>query len=187
MPSNIKAAPLVAALAGGILLWSGVKGRSISQSLRSVLAGQNPENATQVTAIVGSDTGPASPADPISTGNSTYNEQVPNTTNIGGGAAQNQAIGRLLAAPYGWSAGENWTDLLALWTRESGWSNVAKNPSSGAYGIAQALPESKYPPAGQESGGSSASAQIQWGLQYINSRYGSPSAAWAHETSMGWY
>lgn len=81
--NGIPAAPLIAAALGAVLLWSGVKGKSISQSFRSILEGQNPENATQVTAIVGSDTGPASPADPISTGNSVFNEQVPSGSNIG--------------------------------------------------------------------------------------------------------
>ena len=29
--------------------------------------------------------------------------------------------------------------------------------------------------------------QINWGLGYINAVYGSPSAAWQHETAYGWY
>jgi len=29
--------------------------------------------------------------------------------------------------------------------------------------------------------------QINWGLSYISSRYGSPSAAWSHSKSKGWY
>jgi len=29
--------------------------------------------------------------------------------------------------------------------------------------------------------------QIAWGLSYIRGVYGSPGAAWAHETSSGWY
>ena len=55
--------------------------------------------------------------------------------------------------------------------------------------MAQALPASKYPFAGQALGGSNARAQILWGLNYIRTRpdYGDPLAAWAHEQSMGWY
>jgi hypothetical protein len=30
-------------------------------------------------------------------------------------------------------------------------------------------------------------AQVAWGLSYIAERYGSPMAAWAHETQVGWY
>lgn len=108
----------------------------------------------------------------------------------GGGATGNQAnrnLGQQLAARYGWGSGEQWLALDALFQRESGWSNTAKNPTSGAYGIAQALPASKYPPAGRESGGSSAAAQIAWGLSYIRGRYGSPLAAMAHEQRFNWY
>jgi hypothetical protein len=116
------------------------------------------------------------------------------------GAAPNQGIGKLLAASYGWSTGTEWDDLVSLWDRESGWDNTIWNGgshaatlpagSSGAYGIAQSLPYTKYPKAGWPPGyGGSADphAQISWGLAYIKSTYGSPSAAWAHETSAGWY
>jgi hypothetical protein len=73
--------------------------------------------------------------------------------------------------------------------RESGWNRFARNPSSGAYGIPQALPPTKLPPAGQAGGGSHASPQIDWGLNYIKTTpgYGSPAAAWAHEQAHGWY
>jgi hypothetical protein len=79
---------------------------------------------------------------------------------------------------------------VSLWNRESGWSNTAENPSSGAYGIAQALghgPTNQYPAGPANPPVSSASAQIAWGLSYIKQTYGSPSAAWAHEESEGWY
>ena len=29
--------------------------------------------------------------------------------------------------------------------------------------------------------------QINWGLSYISGRYGSPSSAWNHSQSKGWY
>ncbi|HXI66464.1 MAG TPA: hypothetical protein VNH41_00875, partial [Steroidobacteraceae bacterium] len=103
------------------------------------------------------------------------------------GSGRNRNIGQQLAAKYGWGAGANWANLDALWQQESGWSNTAKNPSSGAYGIAQALPPTKMPFSAQEAGGSNAAAQIAWGLSYIKSRYGSPIAAMAHEQSVGWY
>ena len=32
-----------------------------------------------------------------------------------------------------------------------------------------------------------AHTQIDWGLGYIASRYGTPCAAWAHSESSGWY
>ena len=119
---------------------------------------------------------------------------------VASGAASNQNIGKMLAASYGWSAGAEWDDLVSLWDRESGWDNTIWNGgshaatqpagSSGAYGIAQSLPYTKYPKAGWPPGyGGSAdpTSQISWGLAYIKSTYGTPGAAWAHETSAGWY
>lgn len=76
--------------------------------------------------------------------------------------------------------------LDRLWTRESEWRVTARNPSSGAYGIPQSLPASKLATAGSDWR-TSARTQIRWGLGYIDERYGSPCAAWAHSQSHGWY
>jgi hypothetical protein len=87
-----------------------------------------------------------------------------------------RTIGKQLAASMGWT-GEQWTALEKLWTGESGWNPRAENKSSGAYGIPQALPFSKMPKMAwpEKAGGSSdAATQIQWGLSYIKSRYGTP-------------
>jgi hypothetical protein len=94
-------------------------------------------------------------------------------------------LGRAMAAQRGWT-GTQWDALYQLWQRESGWNRLARNPSSGAYGIPQALPPSKMGPAANPPT-SSAAAQIAWGLGYIAQVYGSPVAAWAHETRLGWY
>jgi len=117
-----------------------------------------------------------------------------------GTGADNQAIGQLLAGAYGWNTGDEWNDLVSLWNQESGWNNTIWNGgstaatqpanSSGAYGIAQALPYTKYPKAGWPPGyGGTAdpSSQITWGLSYIKSTYGTPSAAWQHEQTYGNY
>jgi hypothetical protein len=74
----------------------------------------------------------------------------------------------------------------ALWNVESGWNVTAANPSSGAYGIPQALPGSKMASAGADWQ-TNAATQIRWGLGYIKSVYGSPCAAWGHEQVDGWY
>ncbi|WP_422936178.1 hypothetical protein [Sinomonas sp. P47F7] len=86
---------------------------------------------------------------------------------------------------YGWGGGE-YQCLLQLWTRESSWMTDATNPSSGAYGIAQALPPDKYYSAGSDWL-TNYRTQIVWGLGYIRDRYGSPCAAWSHEVAIGWY
>ncbi|MFG2374452.1 transglycosylase SLT domain-containing protein [Streptomyces sp. NPDC048504] len=69
---------------------------------------------------------------------------------------------------------------------ESGWNVTATNSSSGAYGLVQALPGSKMASAGSDWK-TNAATQIKWGLDYMNSRYGSPAAAWSFWQSNGWY
>jgi hypothetical protein len=69
---------------------------------------------------------------------------------------------------------------------ESGWDVDATNTSSGAYGLVQALPGNKMATAGSDWQ-TSAETQIEWGLKYMNERYGSPSDAWAFWQANGWY
>ncbi|THA22826.1 lytic transglycosylase domain-containing protein [Streptomyces sp. A1277] len=63
-------------------------------------------------------------------------------------------------------------------THESTWNYRASNPSSGAYGLVQALPGSKMASAGADWQTNPAT-QIKWGLSYMNGRYGSPCGAWS--------
>ncbi|MFC9929930.1 transglycosylase SLT domain-containing protein [Streptomyces sp. NPDC127190] len=69
---------------------------------------------------------------------------------------------------------------------ESGWNPSATNSSSGAYGLVQALPGSKMASAGADWKTNPAT-QIKWGLDYMNSRYGSPVKAWSFWQANGWY
>lgn len=120
-------------------------------------------------------------------------------------------MAKLLLGRYGWAPTEM-GPLILLWNQESGWRNCAFNVS-GAYGIAQALGHGSaacatgprcvgasspglncaYGGYGQSQSDSQAAnagntlKQIEWGLNYIKSTYGTPSAAWAHEKSFGWY
>lgn len=93
-------------------------------------------------------------------------------------AAQVYAAGQL--ARYGWGQ-DQFPPLVKLWNQESGWNPNAVNTSSGAYGIPQALGHGHPYNLGDYK------AQIDWGLNYIQGRYGSPSAAWAHEQRYNWY
>jgi hypothetical protein len=95
-----------------------------------------------------------------------------------------QQIAQELLAQQGESS--QFSCLDSLWERESGWNVSATNPSSGAYGIPQALPGSKMESAGSDWQ-TDAETQIKWGLQYVDSTYGSPCGAWSHEESAGWY
>ena len=81
----------------------------------------------------------------------------------------------MIASYKDWGDGD-YDALVWLWNKESGWQWNATNPSSGAYGIPQALPASKLASAGDDWK-DNAATQIKWGLNYIAGRYGSPSAA----------
>jgi hypothetical protein len=95
------------------------------------------------------------------------------------GVAQAYAAG--LVAGHGWAASE-FSCLVSLWNRESGWNSHAANPS-GAYGIPQALPGSKMGGDWQND----YKVQIRWGIGYIAARYGSPCGAWGHSQAVGSY
>ncbi|RNL72565.1 transglycosylase SLT domain-containing protein [Streptomyces sp. I6] len=69
---------------------------------------------------------------------------------------------------------------------ESSWNYRAQNPSSGAYGLVQALPGSKMASAGADWQTNPAT-QIKWGLNYMNDRYGSPCGAWSFWQANRWY
>ncbi len=71
-------------------------------------------------------------------------------------------------------------------SRESGWDIHATNPSTGAYGLVQALPGSKMASAGSDWQTNPAT-QIKWGLSYMDGRYGSPCGAWQFWQANSWY
>jgi resuscitation-promoting factor RpfB len=99
----------------------------------------------------------------------------------------NYELAKKMAAeqPYNWT-GAQFAALNNVVMAESGWNQKAENPSSGAYGIPQALPGSKMASAGKDWE-TDPRTQIKWMLEYIRSRYGTPSVAWAHEQAVHWY
>lgn len=94
-------------------------------------------------------------------------------------------VARALLSDFGFAA-DQFGCLESLWEKESGWNPQARNPSSGAHGIPQALPGSKMASAGSDWA-TNPVTQITWGLGYIQDRYGSPCAAWGHSQARGWY
>ena len=82
----------------------------------------------------------------------------------------------MMATEYGWDE-EQYKCLNRLWTKESNWNYQARNPRSGAHGIAQALPASKMEKVGTDWR-TNPITQIQWGLLYVSERYDTPCAAW---------
>jgi hypothetical protein len=84
------------------------------------------------------------------------------------------ALGML--GDYGWGTDE-FSCLDSLYMHESGWNPLAENSSSGAYGIPQSLPGDKMAVYGSDWQ-TNPTTQLEWGLAYIQDRYGSPCGAW---------
>lgn len=103
-------------------------------------------------------------------------------TSVSPSEAQQIAAG--MVADRSWGDGQ-FSCLLSLWNKESGWRTDAAN-ASGAYGIPQALPGSKMASAGPDWQ-HNAMTQISWGLNYIAGVYGTPCSAWAHSQATNWY
>ena len=104
---------------------------------------------------------------------------------VSGSVAEYQAYAEKRCFDYGWSDAD-FQALVKLWNKESRWNPYASNSSSGAYGIPQALPASKMATYGTDYR-TNYKTQIEWGLSYIKSRYGTPTAAWNHSCNKGWY
>jgi hypothetical protein len=65
-------------------------------------------------------------------------------------------------------------------THESNWDPSAVNPSSGAFGLGQALPATQIKNMSEEG-------QLEWMIAYIADRYGNPKHAWAFWQAHNWY
>lgn len=165
---GINGIALAALLAGSVFVYSGIRGYSVLKSVQNIVQGSNPVTAQQEATLT-------------QDANAAVSGSAPPPSNAE--VAHNQAIAKMLAAPYGWSGGSNWTSLVNLWNKESGWNKGARNATSDATGIPQLNPADHTIPPGW----SSAAVQIAWGLNYIHGTYGSPDAAWAHEQAVGWY
>lgn len=172
---------------GVLLVWSGVSNKSFLVSARDVVQGVQPSAGPPTPLLSGGSTsGTASGTTAGTTAGGTGGNVKPNSA-PGGQQDQatrnaNQALGKQMAASYGWSTGPEWTALNNVAMRESGWDALIANPTSDARGIAQNINgwSSNY----QEG---NAAQQIAWMLAYIKQRYGDPIGAWNHELSSGWY
>lgn len=156
---------------GSIFVYAGITGRSVLQSIQAVIQGKSPQT-TPANAV------PISGGTTVTSSVTSTGGTVSNTSN-----AQNKALGKLMAASYGWNTGEEWTALDNLVMSESGWSDTILNgQGSGAAGIAQKITgfDSSY-----QSG--NAQQQIAWLLSYIKGRYGDPVTAWNFHLANNWY
>ncbi|MEC5181197.1 hypothetical protein [Arthrobacter sp. CG_A4] len=96
-----------------------------------------------------------------------------------------QAYAAAQLGTYGWAPSEMQC-LQTLWTKESDWKTTATNPSSGAYGVVQSLPAEKMASAGPDYR-TNYRTQINWGLNYVKERYGSPCGALNFHYANNWY
>lgn len=155
---------------------------------RTVVSTAVVKPATNAVVLVGTKeaTAPAATT-PATPNNSSSSSSGGNATLAAAGtdAASAQAIAKSMMSSYGWDDTQ-FSCLVKLWNRESGWNYQAYNASSGATGIPQALPGSKMASAGSDWATNPAT-QIKWGLGYISERYSNPCGAWAHSESVGWY
>ena len=81
---------------------------------------------------------------------------------------------------------ENWSAFEYIVDHESRWDINATNSSSGACGLGQALPCSKMASFGADYR-TNGNVQIDWTINYIKTRYGTPNGAKNFWTSNHWY
>jgi hypothetical protein len=172
---------------GDLAIWGPNAHMGIVTSATEMISALDPALGTRVTSIAGAHGGVPVYRRLLAT------EQAGIPAAGGGGQAQNTA--RLLLPRYGWGASE-FAPLVKLWGGESGWNPRARNPGSGALGVAQALGHGGPGTAGslgndygaqygltqaeaQAANSGNAMQQIRWGLGYIKAVYGSPSSAYA--------
>jgi hypothetical protein len=91
----------------------------------------------------------------------------------------------ILLDEYGFAEKE-YKCLNSLWTQESNWNYKARNKSSGAHGIPQALPASKMSVVSTDWR-TNPVTQIRWGLRYISIRYETPCKALAKHKRSNYY
>jgi len=107
------------------------------------------------------------------------------STPVGSATDPREIARQMMLSMYGWGDSEfGCFDNIIM--HESKWSITATNPSSGAYGIPQALPGSKMATAGADWKTNPAT-QIKWALGYVKARYSTPCGAWSFKSAHGWY
>lgn len=168
--------PLLARM-GIVMSMLGATPTTVSETPTSVV-GQADTAQTQLATQASPPESTQQPTDQTQpSANATATSETPN-----GDHAANQQLGQQLAAKYGWDKGSQWNAFNNVVMRESGWDPNAANPTSDARGIAQNIHgwSDNY-----QQG--NAQQQINWMLNYIQNRYGSPEAALAHEQKYSWY
>jgi cell wall-associated NlpC family hydrolase len=104
MPSNVNPSALIAIGVGGILAYSGLRGKRVSATIRSVITGNNPAATAQAVPIIAA---PLAPGDTNSTsvqaGNSAATPGMLAARNAGNRATVIAAAQSQLGKPYIWA------------------------------------------------------------------------------------
>ncbi len=87
---------------------------------------------------------------------------------------------------YGWDTPAQWECLLSLWTKESNWRPNAYNKTP-VYQNGEKLHAGGIPQILGLDPDTTVENQIEKGLVYLESRYGSPCSAWRFWSSHFWY
>jgi hypothetical protein len=167
---------------GGLFIYSGVTGKSILSAIALTVQGNSPTTATAANAIVG--------------GVSDSTTSTPSTGTSGSIVSTTDAMAAMqqTATQFGWGSGAEWTALNAIEMQEAGYDPTAKNPSSGAYGLAQSLGhhysggpasngineyggEGLTPAQSEQASLGQPAPQALWMMNYIKGRYGNPIVA----------
>lgn len=148
------------------------KARKLQKAAIAKKAKEKAEAEEKAKAEPGADSGGSAP----------FTGPIPSSCNEYSG---NRKIGCALTLQAGFGLSQ-FPCLNKLFNKESRWRTGARNPSSGAFGIPQALPGDKMASAGSDWRTNPAT-QIKWGLGYIKGRYGTPCNAWGHSQRVGWY
>lgn len=184
--------------AGALFAYAGVKGYSVPHALQALIRGQAPSTGGVANPIT------APPAAGGVAGAAAATGALAGAGIVSGGSAQ--AILQKTAAQFGWGTGGQWQSLQALELAEGGFNTHATNPTSGAFGLAQALGhggagtacpssgENNYggyglsPAQAQAANCGDAGAQALWMCNYIRATYGDPNTAWGGYRARGsWY
>lgn len=104
--------------------------------------------------------------------------------NIPSNPRANFRYAQQVAPKYGWGSSEQ-AAWYELGMKESGWNNLAQNPTSTAFGIGQFL-DSTWGNYGFRKS-SDPAYQVNAMAEYIKRRYGSPSRALAFHRRNNWY
>lgn len=186
--------------AGVVFVWAGIANKSVLVTLQELVAGKKPtEGPKSLPQPAGQDT-THFPFPQTIPGQGSPDPNIDNPTDSAG--LQGLAMAYVGAK---WNLNSQWNSFNQLESHEGEWSTTSRNPSTGAFGLAQALGHGTPSTNGTMSnmyGGygltdaearaansGSAGPQLKWMVNYIEQTYGTPNNAWMRWLSRNphWY